>query len=160
MTNLDYLQDQKSCLISIKVFSDDFAALVKDQYAYKLQSGDYSVGLIDSLVLNQFVWEHLKIRLNGKHIGMKDWRIDSVKNNYEASWLFYSIEFREQLQEVSVRNTIFFNVFNDQKNLMVIANGDEEKAIQFTQRKSAYTVRFWAHGSVFVEEDVMYYESA
>lgn len=70
------------------------------------------------------------------------WKLDSMSRNYEACWLHYSFTFQEDLKELSVRNTIFFDSFQDQKNLMIIGKGKTEKALQFTHKKPVSTIRF------------------
>lgn len=142
MVNLDYNPEEEKCIVSVKVFSDDFAAILRKRYGSTLLKGRDTICLADAVVFNMYVSDNLKISLNGKPVTMSRWIIDSVKNNYEASWLYYSFDFGEELQEVSVRNTIFFDSFNDQKNLMVIGNGEKEKAFQFTRRKPVSTIRF------------------
>ena len=142
MTNLDYNPKEETCIVSVKVFSDDFAAILRKNYGLQLLKGRDTIRIEDAAIFNLYVRENLKISLNGKPVSMSRWIMDSVKNNYEASWLYYSFKFGGQLHEVSVRNTIFFDSFNDQKNLMVIGNGENEKALQFTRRKPVITIRF------------------
>lgn len=142
MVNLDYNPDEEKCIVSVKVFSDDFATILRKNYGSTLLKGRDTLSIADAVVFNLYVSDNLKISLNGKPVAMSRWIMDSVKNNFEASWLYYSFDFKEQLQEVSVRNTIFFDSFNDQKNLMVIGNGEKEKALQFTRRKPVFTIRF------------------
>lgn len=142
MTGFDYYKADKKCVISIRVFSDDFAALMRDKFGNGSFSTGDSVAMNDSSVIRQYFNDNLKFSLNGQRIPVAQWRLDSVKNNYEASWIYYSFEFGDLLQEISVRNTIFFDSFRDQKNLMIIGNGDQEKAIQFSSRKPVITIRF------------------
>ena len=142
MTNLDYNPGDETCIVSVKVFSDDFAAILRKKYGSELLKERDTIRKEDATIFNLYIQENLRISLNGELVSTNSWRMDSVKNNYEASWLYYSFEFGELLQEVSIRNTIFFDLFNDQKNLMVIGNGKKEKALQFTIRKPVYTIRF------------------
>lgn len=142
MTNFDYREDDKKCFISVKVFSDDFSSLMRHKYGSSYKATGDTICVEDSLTINQYVRDNLKISLNGRRIYMNNWQMDSVKNNFEASWIFYSFDFSEQLHEISVRNTIFFDSFKDQKNLMIIGNEEKEKAIQFSIRKPVISIRF------------------
>lgn len=140
--NLDYYPKEEKCIVSVKVFSDDFASILRKKYGATLLKERDTLCLKDAEVFNKYIRENLMINLNGSAVSMERWRVDSVKNNFEASWLYYSFDFGDQLQEVSVRNTIFFDSFNDQKNLMVIGNGEKEKALQFTRRKPICSIQF------------------
>jgi len=142
MVSMDYNSEAEKCIVSVKVFSDDFIAILREKYGLDLLQGRDTIRLKDTVILNSYVHENLKISLNGKLIPMNKWIMDSVNNNFEASWLYYSFEYSELLQEISVRNTIFFDSFSDQTNLMVVSNGKKEKALQFTHRKPVFTIRF------------------
>ncbi len=142
LTNLDYLPKDTSCVLSVKVFTDDFTQCLKDKYGGNPLLGNDPISLQDEPIINRFIHENLKISINGNRIPVKAWKMDSVKNNFEASWLYYSFKFSEHIGEISVRNTILFNSFNDQKNLMVIGNAGKEKAFQFTLRKPVITLRY------------------
>lgn len=142
VSNLDYQDDKHVCLLVLKVFSDDFAEVIRQREGLAVLEGRDSLSIKDNPIIRPYLKENVQIRLDGQLFEMDKWRLDSVKNNFEASWLFYSMEYNGLFKEISIRNSIFFDHFSDQKNLVIIGNGNEEKAFQINKRKPVITFRY------------------
>jgi hypothetical protein len=141
-TSLDINREAALGILSVKVFSDDFAdRLGLDHANFALMEND-TLTMKDKAIFLPYLAENLQIRLDGELKALYHWSLDSIKNNFEASWLYFSLELNQVVKEVSVRNTIFFDVFNDQKNLLILSNDGIEKAYQLSRKKPVITVRY------------------
>lgn len=142
VTNLDFRSDLQSCQLTIKVFSDDFAALIRAREGEHVLPSRDSLQAVDSLFFKPLLRDRLVIRLDGKTVPISGWKIDSVRNNFEASWLYLSMDYSGDFREVSFQNSLFFDTFSDQKNLLFVSRDDQEKAFRLLPRKPGLTVRF------------------
>lgn len=142
ISNLDYRSEMNACSLSVKVFSDDFAGQIRAREGMQALPGRDTLCLSDSLLLKPYLAESLLIRLDQQAVPIGKWRLDSVSNNFEASWLYLSLDYEGAFREVSVRNVILFDAFDDQNNLLFISRDEEEKAFRLNHRKPAVTIRF------------------
>ena len=141
-TNLELDEQEDRCTLTIKIFTDDFADRLRLDNSSTVLIGRDTLNMKDKSIFTPYLTENLQIRLNGKYYPLDEWKLDSVKNNFEASWLYYSMKTDGNFKEVSVRNSVLFDVFRDQKNLMIITKEDDEKAFQFTRKKPVITTRY------------------
>ncbi|HSH52962.1 MAG TPA: DUF6702 family protein [Bacteroidales bacterium] len=131
-TNVEYLQDKNEISVSFQLFTEDFELLFfhlyeKEFKLSKLESVQRFQGKIDQYFNHHFKLKHddLDLKLENKEI----------KTTEEFTWFYYRIPLKEQLpQEVTIQNTILFDLFFDQKNLLIIKNGSTEHGYQFDIR--------------------------
>lgn len=142
VTNLDYSEAEQTCHLIVKVFSDDFADEIRSKMGVSALGGRDTLQITDSVLFQSYLADHIQIRIDGQQLPMEAWTLDSVRNNFEASWMFYSLHFTGAFEEISFGNSLFFTVFADQKNLVIIARNREEKAFQLNHRKPQVTVRY------------------
>ncbi len=141
-TSLDINGEASVGRLSVKVFSDDFADRIRlDHTNFALIEND-TLNIKDKAIFLPYLAENLQIRLNGELKALDNWCLDSIKNNFEASWLYFSLDLDKVVKEISVRNSILFDVFNDQKNLLILSRDDEERAYQLSRKKPVITVRY------------------
>ncbi|MBT3244679.1 MAG: hypothetical protein HN352_16135 [Bacteroidetes bacterium] len=140
-TNLDFDQERQEWRLSAKLFSDDFQDILRKKYGPGILGDKKEISLDQSSFLIKYFAEHLDIRINGKSIPVKTWRLDKVSTNFEATWIEFTFDFSESPHEFSIRNTILFDSFSDQKNLLFVAWNEKEKAFQFTRKRRFFTFR-------------------
>jgi len=141
-TSLELNIIEHRCTLAVKIFSDDFADRLRLDNLSEALMGRDTLNMKDKSFFTPYLTENLQIRLNGKYHPLDLWELDSVKNNFEASWIYYSKKIDDDCREISIRNSVLFDVFRDQKNLMIISRDNDEKAFQFTRRKPVITTRY------------------
>lgn len=142
VTNLDYHSAKERCFLTVKVFSDDFAEIIRLREGEGVLQGRDTLSLKDHPVITPYLKDNLQIRLDGTLYSFERWSLDSIRNNFEATWLYFSLDYNNLFNEVSIQNTILFDYFADQKNLMIIARDTKERAFQFNHKKPVITLRF------------------
>ncbi|MCD6346904.1 MAG: hypothetical protein J7L96_05720 [Bacteroidales bacterium] len=140
-TNLDYDQEQNVWRLSAKLFSDDLQKVLEQKYGAGIMKGQQKISTAQSTYLIKYFTEHLDIRINGKDFPVSDWKLEKVTTNYEATWVEFSFNFTDPPTEFSIRNTILFDFYTDQKNLLFVSWKNEEKAFQFTKRREFFSFR-------------------
>jgi len=142
ITNLEYLSDEKQWVVSTKLFTDDFHEVLLTQYGKQALGDDSTITIKDEQNLLRYFKTHMRVSINSIPIPVTDWNLHRVHANDEATWVEYRFIFEKEPTEFSIKNTLLFDLFNDQKNLLFVGWEEKEKAFQFTQKKGFFTFRF------------------
>lgn len=129
ITNMEYFKEQKNITVSFKVYNDDFRLLFVHLNEKDINLGvdgnhDKYKSLIDGYFKN-----HFKLQINGKDsltIFNKGWKLEE-----DAYWFYYDIPVKTEIKTVTITNTILFDLYYDQKNLLLFKSGNFEKGYQF-----------------------------
>ncbi|MBZ5856544.1 DUF6702 family protein [Flavihumibacter profundi] len=124
VTEIQHNSKDHTLEISVKLFADDFEkALAK--------INNVPVDLTqpkDSVRTNQFVasylQKHLLLKLNGKPVQMV---FIGFEKEREAAWCFLQVNNVPSVQKIEIDNTLLYDAFDQQINLMhVIVNGERK----------------------------------
>ncbi|HLT53301.1 MAG TPA: DUF6702 family protein [Flavobacteriaceae bacterium] len=127
LTQVDYNENSKSLQITMNVFIDDMELALNDTYK-KLFNLYTEKELPDSETYFQdYLEKHFRVKINGKpatfaYIGRK----------YEADVVFFYVEVEKikAINSIEIENTVLFEHFQEQKNLIKFkVNGKFDSAL-------------------------------
>ncbi|MCY7349443.1 MAG: hypothetical protein LH606_02085 [Cytophagaceae bacterium] len=130
LTEMRLNPKQKTIEVSIRVFTDDFEkALTKANTGQpvKLEAKDRHDALVD-----RYLKQHFTLTLaNGQrrihqYLG-KEFEVD-------ATWIYLEIPFHESLIGTKLQNDVFFDLFDDQTNLVNVIYPNDRKSFLFNQK--------------------------
>ena len=128
----EYRNDLESLQITIRVFEDDFTNIIKSKYQIDL-------GLIDinSKISKNKIYEYLNknldIEINKKKI---DFIYLGIEKKNEMFILYAEIEDLKSLNSIQIKNTILFDSFEDQKNIIHFISGSKRKSYILNKKKN------------------------
>lgn len=137
VTNVYHKADKNVVQMEIRIFLDDL------EKALRGYSGDEKLNVTEgnpkyiSRVLNAYLQEKISLVVDGKTLQMS-----FVGNEPELStnvmWCYYEIQEVNSLSEFKVRNTVLFEEFDDQENIIHYRKPDA------TDSERTYDGKIWA----------------
>lgn len=115
ITKIEYVKEQQSIQIITRIFIDDFERLLKERYNEKIV---LSVNKEDAEIDNyikKYLLSRLEINVNGKESVIK-----FIGREYDDDVVqcYLEIENVESIKSFSVKNTVLYDMFSDQKNIV------------------------------------------
>lgn len=129
MTSIDYITENQSFNVFVKILEDDF---IKD---YKLTFGNEPY--IDSFKNSELTKEDAEKYINSKmQILADDKKLSGVIENIEISdeeiKLNMSFKFKGKADSFTIRNLLMNDLYADQTNMLIFKYKEIEEGIKFT----------------------------
>lgn len=141
VTEINYNARQRSVEIAVKIFIDDLeTALQKAGLGQHQLNTPKEVQASATDALMQYLARHLELRDKNRAFPL---RFVGREYEGEAVWIYCEIPGIKRPENLSLRNTILLDQFEDQKNLVNIrkSSGSEEGLI-FRQGESVQVIGF------------------
>jgi len=140
-SNLDFKTSSGKWVLTIKVFSDDFAsALVKSGESADMMSMRQDNAEAEKILKN-WLMNRMMIWFDSKPVPIDTWKFDGIKVHDDASWLTYSFTAPLPVSEIKIKNTLLLDLYSDQKNLFVFAMGRFQSAYEFKNKNQETTIK-------------------
>jgi len=139
ISNLDYVNEENKMILTIKVFEDDFRLLFfhLNQIEIDLKGNsnyDQYKELIYAYFENNFKFEantNTKLKLE-----ITDWKYQD-----DALWFSFEIKVKDEIKMLKITNTLFLDLYFDQKNLVILKTKDKELGYQFDYKTTVKEIR-------------------
>lgn len=137
--DVNYNQEAQAVEITHKIFLDDLENALN-------RKSESKVDILNSAANNQlndrliaYLENHFSLNIDGKKINL-----DFVGSEIQADaiWIYQESPSIKTFSEISVKNTVLFEMFDDQTNLVHIKNGKNTKSLRLYDKKSKGEVRF------------------
>jgi len=139
IVNMDIQADSCALKYSIRLFYDDFQALINSKYNTSL---DFQKEKRISLKEQEYILDYLNsafIVSDSTHPSIKPdflgWKLENM-----SIWFYFGMNFSRVTQVIFVENNLMNSVFTDQKNLMIVNNRMNEEGFEFNQRITKYRI--------------------
>jgi len=138
LTQIEYIEDQKSLQIINSVFVDDLELTYQNQFDPELRIGQKSNAYLDSLS-QIYINKNLFISINGKLI-----KLNLIASEIETDEIFFYIEALnvDPFSSMTVRNTILFENFKTQENIIKSKVGKKNKSVILTRAMAESTLNY------------------
>lgn len=115
VTQIDYIQEEQSIQIISKIFIDDIERLIRERYDETITLSDIKEPKIVNYYLDRYLKEKLSITINGKPE-----IINFIGKDYEDDIMvcYLEIEGIPIIETIEIQNTMLFNLFEDQQNIV------------------------------------------
>jgi hypothetical protein len=119
-------------VISLKLFKDDFALVLKNNYQVDIPM-EKADDTINSQVISRYVNSCLQIGVsNGNNLGLN---YTHSEINDDAIWIYFQVEKLNKISRLRIKNTLMMDLWDDQTNLMIIAQNGVEKGYRFNRNQ-------------------------
>lgn len=136
LTHIEYDEMNNKCLITIKIFSDDFETALenhsKKDIVLNAENESNNIGEI----INAYINDSFSIIFDNKRGNLK---YISKSNNFEATWLNFEAEV-DTFEELKVQNKLLLDIYDDQTNLLIFNKGKLEKGYNMNVKNTELTI--------------------
>lgn len=126
LTRIDYNADEKLVEITIQLFTHDLVSVMEKQTKNSInldKKGEIDKVLLDYLNLNFVLRQKNSPELQLKWVG-KESKVDQT-------YVFVEIPFEGKIDELELKNSIFFESFREQTNLVIFNNNAQKADLLF-----------------------------
>ncbi len=115
ITEIEYVKDKQSVQIITRLFIDDFQRLLRERYDNKITLDESDEESDIDVLIDKYIKSRLKVTINTEDkipvfIG-KEYDQDIV-------YCYYEIENIPEVNTMNISNTVLFDIFSDQKNVV------------------------------------------
>src|ERR1700754_4757447 len=127
ITEINHNATEKTLEISCKIFTDDFEKTLMNTFHKKV---DFATATADNAEAAKMVTDYIKanlsIKLDGKAVNLE--YVGFEKEN-DAVWSFFQVSKTAAVpKKISVNNTILYDSYDKQMNLMHVSVGGNRKS--------------------------------
>jgi len=133
ITQIDYNAKTKYLEISMKVFSDDFAACIEKQGGGKLYLHTNKENSQANALIEKYILQNFSISVNNKPLNIK---FLGKEKEDDATWIYLEIPNVNKVQSLNISNKILLECYDSQTN-MVNANVNGTKKSLVLKRNNA-----------------------
>lgn len=139
VTEIEYNEKVQSLQIISRVFIDDFENVLKARYDGDIKLGANSETSNAEDFIKKYLEQKLEITLDGRLVEEK-----YLGKEYQNDMIIFYVEVPQvkRFKEISVRNSVLMDLFEEQKNLihveidgktksMVLVSGNDKNTINF-----------------------------
>lgn len=112
---INYVTDKKRLEITSRIFVDDLNAALFKNYKIKTHIGESTETQEDIDLMNQYLLEHFKIKVNGNPKNIQ-FISKEMENNVVIG--YYKIVDVAVIKTLSIQNTSLMEVYSDQQNII------------------------------------------
>jgi len=139
ISNLDYLGEQNKMALTIKVFEDDFRLLFFHLNQVELDLKDSSNYNQHKELIIAYFNTNFKLETNAStklKLEITEWKIQE-----DALWFSFEIQMKDEIKMLKIKNTLFLDLYFDQKNLVILKTKDKELGYQFDYKTTEKEIR-------------------
>ncbi len=136
VTNIDYCENIKEYSISIKTFKDDIETVIYSKSNIQLNLGTQNELKNANSYIDKYINSNFNIVFDGKQTTHKLVLKKKEIREDNALWLFYTIEQKKNPSKVKISNTLFNDLYPDQKNLLIFTHKNTKEAFTFDKNKT------------------------
>jgi hypothetical protein len=140
-STLDYKTKYNRWELTIKVFSDDFAANLamtagSDYVAIEKAKGSEAEKILKAWLENRF-----RIWFDSRLVDIDTWKFEGIVVKDDASWLTYTFKAALPISDIKIRNTLLLDLYSDQKNLFIFTMGQLQSAFEFKNKNQETSIK-------------------
>lgn len=115
LTEINHNAETKSLEISVKLFTDDLSLALERSGAPKMELGTENEPPEANEFIEVYLQKHLSLSVNGKSI---NYIYLGKEAELDATWCYLEIQNVRKVKTLQVKNTIFFDEFDSQTNMV------------------------------------------
>ncbi len=139
VTQVEYVEEQKSVQIITRIFIDDFEKLLQERYDESIILAVDDELKIANTYIGQYLREKIKIKINGEAVNLtfigKEYDGDIVRCYIEAPGV-------EHIKSFEITNEVLFDIFEEQQNIVKTKINSKQKSFILTTGKAKALLKF------------------
>lgn len=127
-TNVRYVAAREQVQVEMHLFLDDLELALAEAGAPKLYIGTADQLPQTAKHLSRYLEKHFQINWNGKVLptGLLGFELS---DDMQALWIYLAADVAESPVEVSVQQTALTEIYDDQRNMVKLFNGEESSTL-------------------------------
>ncbi len=136
--NMDYYQEENKITFSLKVFEDDLKLMLVHLYQVNTNGNNEDFIKENIEIINTYIANNLKIKNDSNY------KMNLAKHEFddESILFFYNIELDKKFDRIEIMNTIFLDLYFDQKNMLICNYKNSEKGFLFDLTQTKHILDF------------------
>lgn len=126
LTEIEFVEDQKSVQIITKIFTDDIEKLLQERYddTIVLDAGNDESNI--DLFIIKYLSEKIKIKINDR-----DYNFKFIGKEYDefSVYCYMEIDDVDKIEQIKVTNAVLQDQFEKQENLVKVSAYGQNKSI-------------------------------
>ena len=142
ITNIDINSGENTATVSYQFFANDFKMILQifKQSEIDLEQ-DKELTPQNIETINDYIFSAFEMKLNNSEKINLDFQYK--KNDEALIWLYYKGQLPEDnIESITLVNELLLDLYEDQKNLVIINYKGEEKGYSFSYRKRTVNIEF------------------
>lgn len=124
MTDINYNGKTKSLEVSIRIFTDDFEKVLRQNCNCKVDLLKPQDKKAMGVLINRYIQQHLQLKVNGE---IKTLEFAGYQQEEESVWNYFQIKNIQQVNKIEMNNSLLYDLREEQINMLhVIINGKEQ----------------------------------
>jgi hypothetical protein len=133
IVNVDIHNDSSALTYSVRLFYADFQSLLNARYNTFIDfEHQQRMSTKDQQSMLIYMNESLNFRYSKEEKLIPEFK--GWQKEDDTVWLFFSIAFQPNTDVLYIENRLMLDLFNDQKNLMILNINGADTALEFNQR--------------------------
>jgi uncharacterized protein YuzE len=139
LTDITYIEKEKSVQIIMNVFMDDIELAVNKQYNIDLQLSTKKEFKSADDYFEKYLNEFFKIKINDKQLPYK-----YLGKEYDGDIVYFYLEISNinQIKNIEISNKVLVKEFNDQQNIVKITVGKDKQSEILTKKNDTLLLKF------------------
>ncbi|TCC94126.1 hypothetical protein EZ428_04935 [Pedobacter frigiditerrae] len=138
-TEIEFNSKEKSLEISCRIFTDDFETVLAKQFKTKVDLNKQTMHTAMDELVKKYINANLHYKVNGKNLTAT--YVGFEKDN-EATNIYFEIDNISSLQSLNLTNTILYDLFDDQMNILHVVNAATRKSVRANYPNKGLNVAF------------------
>ena len=142
ITNIDINSGENTATVSYQFFANDFKMMLQifKQSEIDLEQ-DKELTPQNIETINDYIFSAFEMKFNDSE--KIDLDFQYKKNDEALIWLYYKGQMPEgRIENITIVNELLLDLYEDQKNLVIINYNGEEKGYSFSYRKRIVNIEF------------------
>jgi len=138
-TEIEFNSKEKSLEISCRIFTDDFETVLAKQFNTKVDLNKQTMHTAMDELVKKYININLQYKVNGKNLYAT--YVGFEKDN-EATNVYLEIDNVSSLQSLSLTNSILYDLFDDQMNILHVVKAGTRKSVRANYPNKGLSVAF------------------
>ncbi len=138
-TEMNFNSKEKSLEVSCRIFTDDFERILAKNYRTKTDLTKPEMHTAMDALVKKYLEAHLHYTINGKSVKAS---YIGFEIDHEATNVYLEIENISSLKSLNLNNTILYDLFDDQMNILHVENKGQRKSARTNYPATRLVVTF------------------
>lgn len=139
ITQIDFAEEQESVQITSRIFIDDLEDVFRERFNKEIVLDVDQESEMLEFYIESYIKEKVSVKINGEDV-----ILNYLGKEYENDILFCYLEIENinEIKAIEITNTILFDKFDDQKNIIRFKINNKNKSFVLTQDKQMSLLNF------------------
>ena len=139
LTQVNYIQEEKSLQITTRIFIDDLEFAIQKETNQNLELNTSIESKNSDDIITNYISERFKIKINDTFYTFK-----YLGKEYEEDLIYCYLEVQniDEINSIKISNTVLFEVFNEQQNIVKLNINNSNKTFYFTKKNNKGLLKF------------------